>query len=54
MFWWICVIILVLVGFCVTFCIIGMYEGCTDWIKEVTKTEKEMALKRIREENEKH
>lgn len=49
-----CACILVLGLFCVTYCIVGMYEDCTDWIKEVIKSEKEMGLKRMREENEKY
>lgn len=45
-----CAVILILVGFCVFHFIGEMYEDGTEWIKDICKAEKEMALKRIWEE----
>lgn len=45
-----CAIIVVLGLFFVFYIIVEMYEDCTNCIKEVIKSEKEMALKRIWEE----
>ena len=49
-----CICILLLVGFFVFYLIVEIYDYGTEWIKELTTTEKEMDLKRMREENEKH
>ncbi len=48
-----CALILVLGLFFVFYILVEIYEDCTDCIKEVIKSEKEMGLKRMREENEK-
>lgn len=45
-----CAVILVLGLFFVFYIIVEIYEDCTDGIKEVLKSEKEMALKRMWEE----